>query len=244
VIVNRSFVERVMGGRNPIGRYVRYLHHAEWRDPRAADSQPWYEIVGVVPDLGMGAEPEGLYHPTTAGAASPLYMAVHARGDPAALAPKVRGLASEVDPTLQLHQLAPLDEVNQDEASRLLVWLIVLVSGVALLLSLAGIYAVMAFTVTQRTREIGIRVALGAGALRVVTAIFVRPIRQVAVGIVAGTLLVAAFPLVVATATPSAAGALVVLAYAACMLAVCMTACIVPTRRALGIEPTEALRAD
>jgi putative ABC transport system permease protein len=87
-------------------------------------------------------------------------------------------------------------------------------------------------------------VALGASAARIVTAIFLRPLRQVALGIVAGGALVAAFPMIITTETPSAKGAALVLAYAACMLAVCMLACIVPTRRALGIEPTEALRAE
>jgi putative ABC transport system permease protein len=244
VIVNGSFVQRQLGGRNPIGRHLRLLPRATQGQAAAAEEQPWYEIVGVVPDLGMGMEPEGFYLPATAGDASPLYMVVHVRGQPAALAPRLRTMAAALDPTLQLHELVPLDQVNADRFLVFWFWLIMLVSGVALLLSLAGIYAVMSFTVSRRTREIGVRVALGADARRLVAAIFRRPLTQVAMGIVAGAAVVALLPLVVEMEELSAKGTGVVAGYAVFMMCVCLLACIVPTRRALRIEPTEALRAE
>ena len=116
-------------------------------------------------------------------------------------------------------------------------------SALALVLSLAGIYAVMSFTVSRRTREIGIRIALGADRRRVVTAIFTRPIRQVAFGVVAGTGIVA-FMVSGATGALSPREIGLVVAYAAVMMLVCLLACIVPTRRAFRIEPTEALREE
>jgi putative ABC transport system permease protein len=243
VVVNESFVQRVLGGRNPIGRHLRHLPRPR-RDGSAPADEPWYEIVGVVPDLGMGVEPEGFYRPIAAGAAAPLYMAVHVRGDPQALAPRLRTLATVVDPTLQLHQLMPLDQVNEDRFLAFWFWLIVLVSVVALLLSLAGIYAVMSFTVSRRTREIGIRVALGADARRLVGAIFRRPLTQVGIGILVGGVLVALLPAIVEMETMSAKGTALVVAYAVFMMGVCLLACVVPTRRALRVQPMEALRAE
>ena len=113
------------------------------------------------------------------------------------------------------------------------------VSAVAMLLSLAGIYAVMSFTVARRTREIGIRVALGAPRRRVVAAVFARPLAQVGLGVAAGCVLTAMFG---DSVQPAAlAGAL---GYSVLMLGVCLLACVVPTRRALDVQPTEALRAD
>lgn len=243
VVVNQSFVTRILGGRNPIGRHVRYVPERRGDEPAPAD-QPWYQIVGVVPDLGMAINPEGLYHPAAPGAAGPLHMAVHVRGDPEAFAPRLREHAVAVDPALQLHDLLPLDQVNEDKFIGFWFWLIVLVSGVALLLSLAGIYAVMSFTVSRRTREIGIRVALGADTRRLVGAIFRRPLAQVASGILVGGVVVALLPAIIEMETISAKGTALVAGYAVFMMGVCLLACIVPTRRALRVQPMDALRAE
>jgi ABC-type lipoprotein release transport system permease subunit len=129
------------------------------------------------------------------------------------------------------------------------------ITGVALLLSLAGIYAVLSFTVARRTREIGVRVALGANQRRVLTAIFRRPLTQVGVGVVAGGFLIAIGALVLSVHVPDGQTRLsearmplehvaMLVAYAAFMLGVCLLACIVPTRRALAVEPTVAMRVD
>jgi putative ABC transport system permease protein len=122
-------------------------------------------------------------------------------------------------------------------------------TAIALLLSLAGIYAVLSFIVARRTREIGVRVALGASRPRVVGAIFRRPLTQVGLGILAGAALIAAAGSI-ETEMPGLSGGLsltdvaMILAYAILMLGVCLLACVVPTRRALGVEPTVALRMD
>jgi putative ABC transport system permease protein len=250
-IVNESFAKLVLGGRNPIGRRVRYLAHGEDGGGSGGEEPgPWYEIVGVVRDMGMAEEPDpkvaGIYHPTTPEGAYPVSMAVRVRGEPEAFAPRLRELAAAVDPTLRLSELMRLDRVNQAELRNLafFFWVTVAVSGVALLLSLASIYAVMAFTVSQRTREIGIRVALGASAMQVVAVIFRRPLAQVVVGVVAGGLLTGWLTHTVLDGAVSPLQGGLVAGYAALMMAVCMLACVVPTRRALCVEPTEALRGD
>jgi len=258
--VDRGFVDEVLKGRNAIGRRVR-LSEGRAVDEAGSDApRPWYEIVGVVEDLGMGhvaeqGRPAGLYLPAPMGGAGTdgaVHMMVHVRGDPMALAPRLRTLATAVDPTLRLSEFQRLDEVADH-----LLWLIglwlritVVLSAIALLLSLAGIYAVLSFTVARRTREIGVRVALGASRRRVVIAIFRRPLTQVGLGVLAGGALIAAAALVPSPDTGPLGGGLslrqaaLLVAYAAFMLAVCMLACIVPTRRALGVEPTEALRVE
>ncbi|MGH7529842.1 MAG: ABC transporter permease [Gemmatimonadales bacterium] len=249
VIVNRPFVDQVLGGRNPVGRRVRYLDTGEWSD-EATDAQPtpWYEIVGVVRDLGTtsGYGAAGIYHPLDRQTTYPVHLAIHVRGDPASFAPRVRAVAAAVDPTLRLYAVMPLNEVINSELQFYGFWfrLTLLVSAIALLLSLAGIYAVMSFTVARRTREIGIRVALGADPRRILASIFRRPLIQVALGVVAGSVLVAALVFGMYGGALSARQVGAVAAYAALMMGVCMLACVVPTRRALRVQPTDALRAD
>ena len=126
-------------------------------------------------------------------------------------------------------------------------------SSVALLLSLAGLYAVMSFTVARRTREIGVRVALGGSRPRILAAIFRRPLIQMGLGVLAGISVIAFmtfwYPNTEGPGAGEAAGltlqAIAMQAgYAALMFAICLLACVVPTRRALSIEPTTALRTE
>jgi hypothetical protein len=255
VVVNQSFVELVLGGRNPIGRRIRYVHREEQErlSPEAARREPWYQIVGVVRDMGMGSTKDpkraGFYHPASAADVAPVQLAVHVRGEAAAFAPRLREIASGVDPTLRLHATVPLATVNKAELDFIDFWfrLLLAVSVLALTLSLAGIYAVMSFTVARRTREIGIRSALGANPRRLVLSVLRRPLTQVAFGVVGGAGLIGTLIFGVTTASggsTSPRGAMMLAAYALVMLGVCLLACIVPARRALRVQPTEALRGD
>ena len=161
----------------------------------AAGAGDWYEIIGVVRELGVGAPTQagraaGFYLPGTPDLFNQIQMLVHVRGgDPMTLAPKVRDVAMAVDPSLRLVDMQRVTEANNDVLWVMGLWLriTVVLSTVALVLSLAGIYAVLSFTVARRTREIGVRVALGASRWRVVAATFRRPLLQVALGIVVGT---------------------------------------------------------
>ncbi|MGZ8378708.1 MAG: FtsX-like permease family protein, partial [Gemmatirosa sp.] len=154
---------------------------------------------------------------------------------------RLRAVAAAVDPTLRVDAVARMDTLSDPGIEFATFWvrLVAVVSAVAMLLSMAGIYAVMSFTVARRTREIGLRIALGASPRRLVVSVFARPLAQVGLGVAAGAVLTA---MMGDSATPAAlAGAL---GYAVLMFGVCLLACVVPTRRALRVEPTVAMRVD
>jgi putative ABC transport system permease protein len=239
-IVNVSFVERVMHGSNPLGRRIR--RSANSSDPTPG---PWIEIVGVARDLGVGgADGVGVYRPLLANATT-VHVAVGVRGAPESFANRLRLVANAVDPMLRVYDVMRLDQVGADgwTESQYLSRVLAILSGVALLLSLMSVYAVMAFTVVQRTKEIGTRVALGADGRRVIAAIVRRPLVQIGLGIGIGSALVALlfFGMFNSTPTPLESGLMA--AYAASMLGVCLSACIVPIRRALRLEPSQVLRS-
>jgi predicted permease len=253
-IVDQGFVEQVLQGRNPIGQQVRFV--AEGDGAAARRSNPWIEIVGVVKELGMSAPSRkgraaGLYLPASPERFDQVYMMMHVRGDPMTLGPQLREIAAAVDPTLRLSELQRVDEVTNGILWVIRLWLrvTIIMTAVALLLSLSGIYAVLSYIVARRTREIGVRVALGANPRRVIGAIFRRPLTQVGFGVIAGAALIGLAGSI-ETEMPGLSGDLslgqlaILLAYATLMLGVCLLACVVPTRRALRVEPTIALRTD
>ena len=241
VVVNEAFVQRVLGDRNAIGRRVRFLVS------RTATNTwgPWHEIIGVVRQVGMTANPEqttaGVYFPLRPGAAS-VHMAVHLRSRPESYAARLRSIALATEPTLRLDQVRRLDGIKDQEVR----WYSIVTRAtfgacaLVLMLSLAGIYSIMSFTVSRRTREIGIRVALGADRRQLVGSILARSLAKVGSGIVIG---VALF-VFAAGGIKSLKVGLIVLAFTIVMTGVCILACIVPARRALAVQPTEALRAE
>jgi putative ABC transport system permease protein len=247
-VVDRTFVRKVLGGREPIGARVREA--AIERD----EPGPWLEIVGVVNELTViDDEPSRqpvMYLAGAPGASSRIHMAVHVKGDPAALMRRLRTEVAGIDPSLRLYDVMPLDRIGASE--QLLVASILRVFAVAgvvaLVLSTAGVYALMSFTVARRTREIGIRVALGADRRRVVTGVLARAMTQVglgvAAGLVPGSMLVAFGAPEVANGAGATAGVAASLAIAVFMVAVGAGASAVPMRRALRVQPTEALRAE
>jgi putative ABC transport system permease protein len=265
-IVDQGFVDQILQGRNALGQQVRFRYPGKAPRPWSggnADDPPglgdWYEIVGVVPELGLGAPTRkgraaGLYIPATPNLFVQIRMMVHVPGgDPMTIAPQVREAAAAVDPSLRLVTLQRVNEVNDDVlwVTSLWVRVTVVLSSVALLLSLAGIYAVLSFTVARRTREIGVRVALGASRRRVVTAVFRRPLLQVTGGVLVGTIIVFTAAILIRNTELAGfeneltlAGMAKIIGYGAIMMGVCMLACLVPTRRALNVEPTTALRTE
>jgi predicted permease len=245
VVVDRRFADRVLGGRNPVGVHLRYT--AIDRRPPPGPDAPWYEIVGMVENLGISNASGGVYHAAARGSLYPANILVHLRADPGEFAPRLRAIAADMGAAVRVEELRPLDDAPGDEAG-IYAWgatAIISLTFTALMLSLAGIYSVMAFTVSRRTREIGIRVALGADRRRLVAAIFRRPLTQVVVGVAAGAVLLvqsAEYLFVVPGLTPQQYG--LVALHSVLMFGVCMLACVVPTRRALAVEPVEALNVE
>ena len=260
IVVNQLFVNQVLAGRNAVGRRIRY---------RAEDSAankapgPWFEIIGVVRDLvpdpqtPMSLDNPGkivVYHTLGSNRTQsyPLYLAAHVRsGDPTSVLPALRRMAAEIDPGLRLSEIQRLDQGTSGDARA---WngfadFILLLSAIALVLSLAGIYAITSFTVSRRTREIAVRVALGAQISNIVANVFRGPFIQVAVGVAVGCLMMGALvalsmrdsDLGVGTVTRHAA---LLLGYGATMMGVCALACIGPLLRVLRVEPTDVLRDD
>ena len=249
VIVNQRFVARVLGGRHPIGQRFRYVQTVESGDTRPA-SEPWYTIIGVVQDIGTAAagevrEGSGIYHALAPGAAIPTQVAVHLREAPERWIPRLAAIAASVDPTLRVLDPIRMDKIHNEDiyVFRLLFWLITAVSGGAMLLSLAGIHAVLSFTITQRRREIGIRLALGGRARRVAVTVVRRPLRQVGLGVLVGGI-VTAYSLHIMKQGLTVGWSARMVVYVAVMVAVCVVATIVPARRALQVQPGEAMNAE
>jgi ABC-type antimicrobial peptide transport system permease subunit len=217
-----------------------------------------------VKDLGMGSPIErsisgGVYLPAAPERIPSPHLMIHASGDPLALTPRLRAIAEAVDPGIRLNEVTRLDLITDALVWFLKLWRQItgVLTAIAVLLSLAGIYAVLSFTVSKRTREIGVRVAVGASPRRIVATIFRRPLTQVSTGIVVGAILVGVGSVIVRNHVPDTGlgmqtfrGGLpldqlaLLIAYSTAMLGVCLLACVVPTRRALRVQPTEALRAD
>ena len=246
VVVNQSFVKKVLGGRSAIGRRFRY-RVASGGGQLVPPEQQWMEIVGVVRDMGMSEEPApmtaGVYMPLSLRGVASVMTAARVTGDMTAATHALRAIAAKADPTLRVSEVQPLSLVTADGLRTInyVVRALSLVSLAALVLALSGIYAVMSFTVSRRTREIGIRVALGSQPSRVVLTILRRPLIQVATGIVFGGLLT----YVIASLIDVTLGfSLGLLGYALFMLGVCLLACVVPARRALKVDAIAALRAE
>jgi predicted permease len=245
LIVNQSFARVVLGGRDPVGQRIRIASGpAELVvDIESVVGKEWYEVVGMVKDFGwQPSEPQdqaAMYRPSLPLVGRAGQLAVRVR-DPASFATRLRTLAAEVDPAIQLTDVRPLALAGGAAAqmSWALTGVAWLISCIVLLLSATGIHALMSFTVARRTREIGIRAALGASPRRIVAGIFSRALLQTGAGVLAGTGLAAL------VGVGSTREVLLLLAADGIMLAVGLTACLVPLRRALRIDPTEALRAE
>jgi putative ABC transport system permease protein len=245
-IVNQSLVRTVFGGRNPIGQRIR-------RQPAGASARPgpWLDIIGVVPDVGMVADngpggTDGLYQPVAPEHAPAIRLAIGVRGSPASFARRLQTVASEVSPTLRVHDIMSLEAagIEQWNESGYLSRILTVMSVIALLLSLSTIYSVLSFTVSRRTREIGVRVALGADRYRVIGVILRRPVAQVGLGTVLGAALIFLTFTGLQEAAPDPVEATVLAVYAMVMMGVCLLACVAPTRRALAVDPADALRSE
>jgi predicted permease len=251
VIVNRAFAHYVLGDDDVIGRRIRYPAQIDEDDRRTIEASPWYEVVGVVSDLHANAvNPELVrplvYHPLAPASASAGSVIVRiAGGTPASYAPRLRELTAAIDPSVRLRVYPLVDIYRQaNVAMRLLSIALALALASVLLLSAAGVYALMSFAVAQRRREIGIRAALGADARRLLWSVFARATRQLAFGVLVGVALAlgadaASNGEFMGTIAPVLVGSM-----AALITIVGLLAAFGPARRGLRLHPTQALREE
>jgi putative ABC transport system permease protein len=250
-LVNESFVQRFFPNQDPLGQHVTGVSAPGALDAKDVYGLPvWYEIVGVVGDVkSLTAQPEPVPEVYRSYWQWPMQnpkLYVRATGDPATLTAAIRREAKAVIPNLPQPNIRLLtDYVGESIAQpRFQATLLTLFGALALLLAACGIYGVLAYTVAQRQREIGVRMALGAQPRDVLSLVIGQGLKLVLLG--AGLGLVLALALVrliqsllygVKPTDPKTfAGAALLL------VAVALLACWLPARRASRIDPMEALR--
>jgi hypothetical protein len=260
VVVNEAFVERVLQGRNALGQRIRLGHTGDEASPSLGDEPagPWHEIVGVVEDMPLNPfvdlPHQGVvFRPLSLAGARRPTLTVWVAGEPEAYAGRLRVLALQLGGGLRLEAPEPLAHRRATPVREYSAWFRAVggAGAIALLLTLAGIYAVTSYAVSRRTREIGVRVALGGRPFQVAGSVLSRVVRQVAYGVLAGGAVIPLGLMVVSRLVepgpdlpPVPQIAVILLAYMCVMMGACMLACVVPLRRALRVEPTEALAAD
>ena len=248
VIVNESFARKYFPERPALGSRVRL--------GRSTSENAWMTVVGIVPDLHVGGGVGGLgssgdaqeqfYTPLAQNVGGFMSMAIKTPGDPLLIASAVREVVSTLDPNLPIYNADSMDGAIETAtwAFGLFGSLFMIFGGIALFMAAVGLYGVMAFSVSRRTQEMGIRMALGAHGTQIMRLVLKRGMLQLAVGMTMGLAIGAAMsrPLQVALfdVNPndlSVYGAIIVTLATAGLLA-----CIIPARRATRVELVDALR--
>ncbi len=195
VIVNRSFARKHWPGQDPVGRRIRVA--SETPDAPGSEPEPWRTVIGVVPDLGMvrldddNPQPQGFYIPASQDCPAFASLVVRTRNpDPLTLSERVRGHVTALNRDLPIYFIFSLEQVVAQAGffSRLFATLFSIFGVAALVLASVGIYGVIAFSVQQRTQEIGIRMALGAQQGNVLGMIVRQGMVQLAFGLGMGVL--------------------------------------------------------
>jgi predicted permease len=244
-IVNESFARKYLRGANPLGRRISLTE--------AFESDRAFEVVGVAGDVryfGLKEAPEPMIYVPVWRRASlmSLSLAVKTRGDLEGLGQSIRSVLAGIDTAVPLRGLKTADRQIDDDIvqERLVATLASLFGGLALLLAAIGLYAVIAYFVARRTREIGIRLALGAGRLSVLWLVMRDGVLLVGLGAAIGlgaavglSRLVRSLLFGLDPHDPAAAAAGIVV-----LMAVAALAVLLPARRALAIQPSEALREE
>ena len=241
VLVNQNFARVYLDGANPVGRRVRFTSAG------SRVESPWLEIVGMVGDIGMTPTDLGeapyVYRAASLQATRPIVMGIRMTSDPNALAQRVRSIAAEVDPGLRLSEVRRLDDLawREDIPQTVAASALAGVVSLGVFMSAAGIFSLMSVSVARRTKEIGLRSALGATPARLLGGIFSRAVILIGSGIIAGNSVIL---LVVFLDPEITLGFLsdALIKTSAVMLTVGLLACVEPARRALRIHPTDALK--
>jgi putative ABC transport system permease protein len=245
VIVNQTLARKLFGNANPVGRHMGSCVFS-------GDQPVWLEVVGVTGDMranGLAREaPAELYVPTTQFVNG--YNAYVIRGSVpvATLLPAVRRAVASVDPALALSGVSSMDDAIGRTLAlpRFTMWLLILLGGIGLILALVGVYGVISYVVTQRTREVGIRIALGADATGIQWMLVRQGLTLGLTGVVIGsaaslatTRYLGSLMFGVTGHDPVTFGAVAVL-----LILVAVCASWIPARRATRIDPLVALRGN
>jgi hypothetical protein len=250
-IVDESFVRFVLGGANAVGQTIRLSERGQ------KQSGPPIEIVGVVGDMSTAARKSvkdaTVYRPIGLAIRGAVNVVVHSSpgqrepGLPAVVA-AVRRATSAAPNGTRVSDIYTLDSVGGGDAIGFIFTSLSVVGAVALLLSTAGIYALISFTLARRTREIGLRAALGASPRRIITGLLSKSFIQIGCGVLAGAIPGAGIVAVVAGQSSghneTLTGAAVAAGVSGLVLLIAAVSCTVPLRRALRLQPTQALRTD
>ncbi|TMP97546.1 MAG: ABC transporter permease [Verrucomicrobia bacterium] len=245
-IINESLARRLWPGSDALGQRIQI--------GLGGKSQPWLEVVGVVSDVRQDdlrvAPPPGIYVPYQQVSQTffldTMTFVVRTGEEPRALAALLRKTIQTVDPTLPVFDIHTMEEWVSFKVAhpRFNTWLLGSFSAIALVLALVGIYGVVSYGVTQRTQEIGIRLALGARGQDVLKMVVGQGMRAVLVGVLCGSIVAVALTrfltaqLYSVTPTDPITFASVVLIF----ISVAVLACLVPALRAARVDPMEALR--
>jgi putative ABC transport system permease protein len=246
VVVNESFARQFLAGRSPIGQRIK---------PGLSTTEketPWREVVGVVRDFRQRAltEPSrpAYFVPYAQGLISTLYLVIRTTAAPSVVIDQVRRAVLKKDPELALYDVRPMNEyVDLSVASaRFQTLLLTLFAALALVLTAVGLYGVLAYTVAQRTREFGIRLALGARPREVMRLILRHATRMVAIGVLVGVGGAALTTRLLGTALYSVhpLDPITFASVVATLFAVALVASFIPAQRATRVDPILALRAE
>ena len=245
-LVNEPFAARFLGGANPIGRQLRFV------DPDDSQSAPeWREIVGVVPDLGLSAGDAqfaaGIYVPL--GRQTLIYLSARVAGNPATMTMPLGRAVVDADPRIQIREVLPLPDVGSEDRAVFagIGAALTALGSTALALSMMGVYALLSFSITARTRELAVRSALGASRIQLLRTVLTRAVVPLVIGAATGPVVSAA--LIAARGIfvfrlPSEAGAFPLAGLCAVLAVSALAAAWVPSRQALRISITDALKAD
>jgi putative ABC transport system permease protein len=243
-IVNEASAREFWPGRNPLGHRFRLDE----------DNQPWLTVVGIVADVKqVGIDVAGRaenYYPVTqpfaaAGYFNPRDLAVRVKGDPLDYATALRHSVWSVDANQPIAAVQPLSDLVAKELSvqRAQLWLLGAFAGLALLLAAVGLYGLLAHLVAQRTRDIGVRMALGANRAQVLRWILRQGFQPVAAGLALGTvgalLLTQWMRKLLYDVSPADPATLVLVAFTLSVVAA--VACYAPAKRAASVDPMQAL---
>jgi putative ABC transport system permease protein len=246
VVVNASFAKKFFPKGDALGKRIRLgaLGPKEF---------PWGTIVGIVGDVrayGLDAptQPEMYWSALQNEPHPSLAFVMHTEREPAALTNAVRGAIAEVDAAQPIFDVQPLDTLISSSLGqrRFTLTLMLMFGLVALILAAVGIYGVMAYTVAQRTQEIGIRVALGARPMSVLGMVLRDGMTLVGVGLAIGVAAALALGRLVSSLLygVTATDAVTYLVIAATLALVALVAIVIPARRATRVDPMQALRSE